>query len=227
MRRQATPLIILCAAGSIAGCSGTVVVDYAVEARVRGHDAGGREWHASPSEMHVLPRPPGMLTPFTAIQYRGDRLEWVFGTGTLGLGGKVTNRTPGTLCLLFDQARMASNFAHRSVPFTVYHVSIVLDNDRRERLGSTAPEKRRYFVPPPLCLEANATAHVSYGPDLRDLFPTQKMFNVHWDDKNPPLVDRGIGNWIRLEIPLEYAGKRETLEVTLTATDSAARLSYY
>ena len=43
----------------------------------------------------------------------------------------------------------------------------------------------------------------------------------------PNLTDRGIGNWITTTIPIEYEGKRETLEVKLTATDSKARIVYY
>jgi hypothetical protein len=53
------------------------------------------------------------------------------------------------------------------------------------------------------------------------------MFNVRWPEGEANLVERGVGNWIRISLPIEYAAKRETLEVTLTVKDSKARISHY
>ena len=94
-------------------------------------------------------------------------------------------------------------------------------------VGSTDPKKLRYFTPPSLCFAPNKATSISLGPDLSALFPNLTMFNVKWPDGEPNLTERGIGNWLKIVMPIEYDGKRETLEVKLTARDSKARLSNY
>jgi hypothetical protein len=209
-----------------AGCAGTVIVDYAIEAQVSGRDAAGHVWRARPEEITFLPRPPGLLSPFDAVQYRSDLFEWIFGTGSLGLGGKVTNLSPNPMCLRFDEARLTSNMKTGEVPLLVSSWRRFADG-QLTRLGSTRPENRRYFVPPSVCLDPGKYASISFAPDLQELFPTGKMFNVRWPEGEANLVERGVGNWIRISLPIEYAAKRETLEVTLTVKDSKARISHY
>jgi hypothetical protein len=53
------------------------------------------------------------------------------------------------------------------------------------------------------------------------------MFNVHWADDEPTLADKGIGNWIALSVPVEEGGRRQIMDVKLTAVDSRARISNY
>lgn len=63
--------------------------------------------------------------------------------------------------------------------------------------------------------------------NLEDVFPNKTFFNVRWPDGEPRLVDKGVGNWFRLAMPLEIDGKRESIWVTVTAKDSHARMSYH
>ena len=37
----------------------------------------------------------------------------------------------------------------------------------------------------------------------------------------------GVGNWFKLHLPMEVAGRRENLEFTMTASKSHARTTYY
>ena len=53
------------------------------------------------------------------------------------------------------------------------------------------------------------------------------MFNVSWPKGQTALIENGVGNWIKIVLPIEYEGKRETLNVTLTVKDSKARISHY
>ncbi len=208
-----------------AACAGTVVVDFAIGAQVIRRDHAGNTL-SDRAEIVVLPRHPKLLSPFSAVQYRGEALEWVFGTGTLGLGGKLTNRSGSELCLRFDEALVASNARVEAKPLLISHW--VRYGDRPPaRLGHNRPEDRSYFVPPVLCIEPSKSTNISFSPDLRELFPNQKMFGVMWRDNEPELTERGIGNWIRMWLPLERDGKRESLEIVLTARDSSARTSSY
>lgn len=53
------------------------------------------------------------------------------------------------------------------------------------------------------------------------------MFNVNWEGRNTNLTKRGIGNRLKIHVPIEYEGKRDELEIKLTLTDSRAWLVYY
>ena len=225
-RRAACALSLAGALAGSAASAGTVIVDFAVEAQVSGRDQAGRAWQAGADEITVLPRAPGLLSPFPAVQYRGELFEWIFGTGTLGLGGKLTNRTGAPLCFRFDEARIASNSHADGIPLRV-STWRRLEDGKWATLGSASPGKRNYFVPPSLCLGPQRHASISFSPDLQELFASRKMFDVRWIDDEPKLVERGVGNWVRIEVPVERAGRRDLVEVTLTATDSKARVSYY
>ncbi|HWH39840.1 MAG TPA: hypothetical protein VNU21_08370 [Usitatibacter sp.] len=221
---QAWPRPWAAAALLLAACGpGTVIVDYAVSAEVvlRNVDDGAVEV----GEVVVVPRPAGLLSPFDAVQYRGRDFEWTLGTGTLGMGGSVANRSPSRLCMRFDEARISSNLHPAAVPLKAY--SWATFEDKWKLLGSTDPKQRRDFRPPALCVEPGKETRVSFAPDLGDLFPTQKMFNVRWDGNETELTDKGIGNWIALSLPVSVGDKAQVMDVRLTAVDSKARISTY
>lgn len=210
----------------VVGCAGTVGVDFAIAAQVSRRDAAGNPLLQRAGDITTLPRPEGLLSPFSATHYETQTLAWTFGTGTYGFGGDVTNRADTPLCLHFDEARLASNLHPSEIPLSVSSVAHTITG-KWKVLGSTDPKKLRYFAPPSLCLAQQKSAHITLGPDLSALFPNLTMFNVKWPKGEPHLTERGIGNWLKIVLPIEYGGKRETLEVRLTATDSKARISHY
>jgi len=61
---------------------------------------------------------------------------------------------------------------------------------------------------------------------MTELFPSGHFFNLRWEGKSTVLQDRGIGNWVKIRVPIERGGKREELEITLIVKDAAARLIY-
>ncbi len=218
--------VLVCSFAGLIGCAGTVVVDFAIEAQVSRRDFTGQPEVQRSQATSTVPRPAGLLSPFDAVRYETEILAWTFGTGTDGFGGGVTNLTTGPLCFRFDEARLASNLHPAEIPLSVSSLAHTLTG-RWTVLGSTDPKKLRYFAPPSLCFAPNKRASLSIGPDLSSLFPNLTMFNVKWPDGEPNLTERGIGNWLKIVVPIEYDGKRETLDVKLTATNSKARLSNY
>ena len=50
------------------------------------------------------------------------------------------------------------------------------------------------------------------------------MFNSISAQNTVDPLQRGIGNWLVITVPIEYQGKREELQLKLTATDSRAKL---
>lgn len=218
--------LLAVAVASVAGCAGTVIVEFAVDAKITGRDDAGHSWQARSDQFTVLPLPPGMAVSFPAPRYRGDVFEWFIGTSAYGLGGDITNLISSPLCFRFDQVRLSSNMLPNEIRMRVFSVSHTLTG-KWAWLGSTDPKKRQFFVPPSLCFPPGKSAHITLGPELSKLFPNQTMFNVRWPEGQTDLIENGVGNWIKIVLPIEYEGKRETLEVTLTAKDSKARISYY
>lgn len=49
------------------------------------------------------------------------------------------------------------------------------------------------------------------------------MFNVKMSPSGLLFDDNGRGKWLRLHVPIEYNGKREDLDITLTANDATIR----
>jgi len=207
----------------IASCGGgTVIVDYAVDAQVSLRDSNGAH---EAGAVITVPRHPGLSSPFDAVQYRGTDFDWTFGTGTLGMGGTISNHSSDTLCFRFDQAQVRSNFHPDPIALRTYSWSAF--REKWTLIGSTDPKQRRDFSPPSFCLEPGKHARISFAPDLAALFPTEKMFSVRWPDDEPNLSDKGVGNWIALSLPIEIGSTRRIMDVKLTAVDSKARISTY
>ena len=57
-------------------------------------------------------------------------------------------------------------------------------------------------------------------PDLTSLFPSGKMFNVSMPARGPAKFDNGVGNWLKVRMPIEYEGIREEIEFKLTAKEA-------
>lgn len=222
LRLLLAAIVVACTSG----CVGTVIVEFNVDARVISRDDAGKEWQARPEEFSKPPLPTGILVAFPTIVYSGQKFELTLAAGTYGFSAGVTNHTISPLCFRFDQAKLASNMHLSDIGFVVFNANRFAAG-KWTLVGSTDPKRHSPFVHPAFCFDAGTTTRISFGPDLHELFPNGTMFNVSWPEGVPNLIDRGIGNWLRLIVPIEYNGKRETLEVTLTATDSKARIVHY
>ena len=207
------------------GCASiqTLIIDIDVDVQVAGRDANGRAWQAMPSELIRQPRHPQAASPFGHVVYRGKVFEWRFDADVGGFGYSIQSMVSEPVCFRFDQARLTSNMHAQEIPLRVSWFT---------RPGLTPPrrkvdEKRIFDAAPPLCFSKGASGS-GFGLllDLTELFPSGNNFDIRWRDKDTNLLNRGIGNWIKIRVPYEYEGKREEIEVTLTAKDSKGRISY-
>jgi len=206
---------------ALAACgTGTVIVDYSVDAQVAIHDESGRAVDGG-----VVQRLPSPTHGFPVANFRGKDFEWSFGTGTLGIGGTISNATAEPLCMRFDEAKVHSNLHPTPIALSVYNFTVW--RPRWEMIGSNDPRTMRLFTPPKFCLKPLENLHISMAPELAPLFPTARMFNVSWVDNQPQLVETGVGNWIGMSLPIEIGARREVMDIKLTATDSRARISNY
>jgi hypothetical protein len=207
------------------GCAslGTVVVGFDLDVQVTGLDVKGDTWRAGKDEITKRPRDSKTAPYFSDVRYQGKVLLWETGAGSDGFGYAIQSQVPGPVCLRFDQARLTSNMQGMEVAMRVSRVrqgppqlpTIELPKNRSET---------GFFVAPPLCFGREKADNFFLAPDLSALFPNGKMFNVRWIGNEPTLSERGIGNWLKIHVPVEYEGKREEFEVTLTAKDSKAWL---
>jgi hypothetical protein len=219
-------LNILLAAACVplfAGCAGTVIVDYALTAKLSGLEASGDFWQASSHEFRHITLHPQASTPFRPLRYEGRDFDWEFVVNPQAFGGAVQNKTQTRLCLFLDQGKLSSNLHSGEIPIRskFYYRYTGGDEARVERRESVA------FSPPPFCLRPSVKGSFMLDADLATLFPTGRMFNVRWPAYEATPAGKGIGNWIRIKVPMERNGKREELDLTLTVIDSAARSSYY
>lgn len=208
-----------------AGCAslGTVVVGFDLDVQVAGRDPEGRIWRAGNDEIVRRPRNSKTAASFFDLQYQGRLLSWDTGATFDGFGYTIQSQASKSVCIRFDQARLTSNMHAEGVEMRVSRVrqgpvqapTIQLPKNRSET---------GFFVAPALCFNQNKVDSFFLAPDLSSLFPSGKMFNVNWSGNDPNLIERGIGNWLKIHVPVEYEGKREQLEITLTAKDSKAWL---
>ena len=204
------------------GCAAiqTLIIDVDVDVQMGGRDATGRVWQAAPSEIIRQTRHPQAASPFAGVSYRGPIFEWRFNGADGGLSGPIYTKISTPVCVRFDQARLTSNMQAKEIPLRITGLSYAGQIPIRDKVGD-----RRFVAAPSLCFSEKIHAF-GMVPDLSQLFPSGTMFNIRSIGKDANLVDRGVGNWIKLHVPIEYDGKREDLEVTLVVKDSRARISY-
>ncbi len=215
---------VLCAP---VGCQSmrTVIVDLDFDVQVGGRDAEGRAWRSAPGEISKQ-RDPKAASIFSNAHYAGKIFEWRISADPGGFGYFIRSNVPGQICFRFDQARLSSNMQRKEIPMRVSWARYGPLPGPIQLLTNKAGE-HRIFDAPSLC--ANETSGSTFGFifDLSELFPTGKMFNINQSGNDLEFSDRGTGNWLKLYVPIEYEGKREQLEVTLTSIDSRARNSYH
>jgi hypothetical protein len=209
--------------GTLMGCASmqTLIIDVDLEVKVSGRDASGRAWQAASGEIIKQARHPQAGSPFGNVVYQGPVFEWKFGADTGGFGDAIYSKVASPVCMRFDQAQLTSNMQSKQIPLRVSAVWY----DGRFIIKSNAGEKR-FVAAPSLCFSDKVHA-VGLLLDLTELFPSGNNFDIQWSGKDTKLLAHGIGNWLKVHVPIEYEGKREELEVTLTAKDSRGRISYH
>ncbi|NJR71844.1 MAG: hypothetical protein HC782_01410 [Gammaproteobacteria bacterium] len=139
------------------------------------------------------------------------------------MGGDLENRTGEPLCIRFDQARLSSNFQIDPVPLKVSQV-IHAHGKREWFIQRPKSGEPKQFVSPKLCFTAGQTEYFLLTPDASVIFPNGTLFNVRFDGAQS---GQGIGNWVKLSVPLDVLGKNEALEIFFTARDSRLTVSYH
>ena len=208
---------------ALCGCfgKGTVLVEHAVRLEVEVRDESGAMLPAG--EVREIERPPKISIAFDSHEYRDADIEWTVG----GLGGTFVNRAPEVQCLRYDQARISSNMHPEPVALNVFFWALHRDG-RLQTIGSTAPKEQVYFTPPSLCLRPGEKVFLMAWTNVGTLFPNGRRFNTSEPEGEQLFIaDKGVGNWVRMQLPVEIGQRRRTIDMKQTALDAKARVSYY
>jgi hypothetical protein len=210
--------------GSACTLLGTHDVAMDVDAELKLRNGPSDAWSPIAGE-NVKSRDPRSVAPFPSTTYRSKLLDWHIVVSPHSVGYSIRSNLPGALCIRFDEARMTSNLHDGALPLQVTYVEHGPAPTLRNTSG-IAPELRPAFTPPPLCFPAGENTKFGFVLPVTKLFPSGRLFNVKWEGNSTILQNRGIGNWLRIRVPIEHDGKREELEITVILKDSAARLIY-
>ncbi|MCA2999859.1 MAG: hypothetical protein ING75_14785 [Rhodocyclaceae bacterium] len=216
----AAPLVL-----SLVGCGAmkTEGANFALDIRVSGTDSNGAKWKATPEQVTGSDTGQQVASAFQSKVFSSDVFRWKFAIGATGIGGDFENRTGTPLCIRFDQARLSSNFRTEPVPLRVSQV-IHAPHKREWFIQRRKPGEPAQFVPPKLCFTSGQPEYFSLAPDASEIFPSSKLFNVRFDGAQS---GQGIGNWVKLNVPVDIDGKTEALEIVFTARDSKLTVSYH
>ena len=208
-----------------AGC-GHLTVATDLDVQITGRDAAGRVWRSVPEEFTRQPPHPQGPSPFPNLGYEGKLFEWLIVASPGSFGYMIRNKVSGPLCFRFDEALLTSNMQPKEIPMRVYSARLGPISKPTLLIPYKGKGSDRLVSAPPMCFMEKQD-HFSLGLHLDELFPSGNTFNIRVSGNDTTLLDRGIGNWLKIRVPIEYQGKREELEITLTAKDSVGVLSYW
>ena len=167
------------------------------------------------------------LDPFGSTIYRGPLFEAIFAATRGGFVVSLTNTSASEICFRFDEARLSSNYQETNMALRIFSPvdPLIRPNMTKEdldKLRAGGPQKMEKA-----CLIPGAKRRVPCYLAVKDFFPSGFMFNVAHPEHVPKLEPNGIGNWVKLYLPIDLAGRRENLVFTMTARQSHARASYH
>jgi hypothetical protein len=222
---------------------GTVILelDYTIGLVARS-EQGKELWRAQPSQIITTNRAPPAANPFPSQRFVGPDFGWLVTADPTSFGGRLIATHDSPVCLRFDQASISSNFHATPMPLnrppgggkgligedSGHEDARVAALKAEAAKGKWVPEfPFRWPQYPIACATPQVKRDFSFAVNFSDLYPTAKLFNTNQTGKDLNYSERGVGNWLKITVPVEYAGKREILEMTLTGKDSRARMSYH
>jgi hypothetical protein len=211
----------------LAGCESmrTVIVNIDFDIQLTGRPSDGLVWRASAQEI-TKKRHPQAASPFANVHVESKLFEWRIDVSPRSVGYFLRSNIDVPICFRFDQATLTSNFQPKAVPLMVKRPRIGIVGGQAARLDIN-PLDDGYIVASMVCADKEKGASFGFVADFSTLYPNGQAFNINQSGKSLDYTEHGKGNWLKLNVPIEYAGKREEIEVTFTAINSIARYSYH
>jgi hypothetical protein len=185
----------------------TIIADFAIDGRVRMIDRHGAEVAGESTSLDTLARDPRRLSLFGDLHYAGNTLRATLIVNSDTIRGSIENKSASSVNIRFDEAVMSSNMHEGEVPMQVASAG---------QLASM----------PAMRLAPGQQGHLYIAPSYAAIFPTKRLFNVQFDGKQPVMLKDGIGNAVRLRVPVEVDGKRLFAVIDMKVNQSSVRSSY-
>lgn len=203
---------------SLVACSSirTIIADFDLNgtATILGEDGAVHE----SAKLSKLERGPKRASPFGDLHYEGELFSATLTIDSDSVHGVFINKTASAMQLRFDQASLSSNFQREEIGLQAFMARI-----QRNMVRGTKGELVKV---PPMSLQPGERGNLTIVPSYANLFPSRRLFGVQFDGKQPVLTATGVGNSIRLRVPVEYENRRVYLVFELTASQTSARSSY-
>jgi hypothetical protein len=237
LRRQVWPrcrragLIPLAIGFSLAGgCihPTAILVSFDIDLEATKQGPNGIVWAAAREEIIRLPPSPKAADPFNGTIFRGRKFEVKFVAVKSGFVAYLTNLTTFETCFRFDEAKVSSSSRPLALPLRAFRPldwRIDLprmkkeDYENRKAAGPQVVEK--------VCLGAGELRSVPFYLAIEEFFPSGIMFNASHPPHETKLEKDGVGNWLKLLVPIEMNNEIEILEFKMTAVSTRARAAYY
>jgi hypothetical protein len=218
---------VLVAVTALSGCAlfGHTLVNYDLGLEVSSVDTQGEARPVSSSQVSY--RSAGRdskFGEFSDVIYSGVAFSWQPFLTREGVGGDLKGLIEGEVCMRLDQARISSNFDTTPKPAhaTAQQSGLpTLENIKANKRTTAA----KAFQPQKQCFGQARSGFFFLAIDLRDLYPSGNMLDVVW--RGESLIRDGKGNWFRLQVPVEFQGKREDMTFTFTAKQIRLSTAYW
>jgi hypothetical protein len=214
---------------TLGGClnPSAIIISYDIDLQVKGVGPSGAVWSAMPNEISKPAPSPRALDPVGLPKYSGPLFEVEFAATQGGFTVHLANNSAIEICFRFDEAHLASNFQASGAPLRIFPPTAWrelprLTKEDLDKIRASGPQKMDKA-----CLAPGEMRRIPCYLDMKTFFPSGIMFNVSHPPHVAKLDPTGIGNWMRLHLPMETAGRREEIEFTMTARKSFARKTYY
>ncbi len=217
------------ALGLLGGCihPSAILVSFDIDLAVSSKSPTGATWTAKADEIVRLPPSPKALDPFNGAIFRGQKFEAKFAAAKGAFEITVINLSAIETCFRFDKAHVSSNYRTHPLPLRGFkptdwrqlHRQTKEDIERIRAAGPQVVEKA--------CLGPGEQKRIPFYLTTKDYFPSGMMFNVAHPQHVAKLDPNGVGNWMKLDLPVESAGQSDVFEFKMIAMHSHARTTYY
>jgi hypothetical protein len=207
---------------------------FKVDAELYGRDTEGIAWNSSPTDFsrHLTKAAIDEGSTFAnRLAYTGANFNLSVSVLEGGMRMIIENKQSVAMCLRLDTATLQSNLGGAPLPLKVWSAFFHqggmpprYDKIRyaSEKATDRGPERGQSrgqvsYILEPYCIAPQTMASFTLVIDAYRLYPNAQIFNVR--RVSDRIIESGIGNTLKFNLPLEVDGKPQEFEIHFKAVD--------
>ncbi len=220
MRTIWLPVLLVSLLTALAACDSvrTIIADFDIDGTVQILAADDSKVEVESKKLAKAAHDPKRLSPFPVLIYDGNLFHAKLIINSDTFRGEFINTSAASIHIRFDEASVSSN-VHKGEIALVASTATVKGAHVKGKNGMS-------LRMPAMRLAPGERGSVYAAPKCAGLFPTGRLFGVRFDDNAIALLDTGVGNSIRMRIPIDVDGKRVLAVFDFKATQANVRSSY-